>query len=268
MQEDRDNLEEKLTEKMLEASLLPAGDPLRNEFEAGISRQSEKAESLWLEMLQENERLRIDLRRVEIPEGLGASLLGLAQTPGYRWLSGLAAPGRLLKAAAVVLLALAFGGTLFYQLDTSEKNKKFKAVAELALDGHLHDQNVDVVTLDPAYLQSHLAGDIPFEIVMPAINSEFTLVGGRSCSMGAHPVLYTRWASREGRCSIFQFRSSDFGLPQQSGKEVIPGSKVNCPEARGRDCNTVVWSEAGRGYVLVADSTCALKSIASGSQKP
>ena len=268
MQEDRDNREEKLREKMIEASLLPAGDPLRNEFEAGISREGEGAESLWLELLEENERLRIVLRRLETPEGLEALLLGLSQAPGYRWLSGLAAPGNLLKAAAVVLLALAFGGTLFYRNMISEKNKNFEAVAVLALNGHLHDQDVTVITLDPGYLQSHLAGAIPFEIVLPVVNSEFTLVGGRSCSLGAYPGLYTRWASREGRCSIFQFRSSDFGLPQQSGKEVIPGSKVNCPEARGRDCNTVVWSEAGRGYALVADSTCALKCIASGSKQP
>ena len=44
---------------------------------------------------------------------------------------------------------------------------------------------------------------------------------------------------------------------------MIHSSKVDCQEAKNRDCNAVVWSEQGRGYALVADNCCASKTSAS-----
>ena len=75
---------------------------------------------------------------------------------------------------------------------------------------------------------------------------------GDACSMKTA-------ASSGGECT-------SSGCPEQKGKEVIHSSKVDCPGAKGRDCDAVVWSEQGRGYALVADSCCAMKCISGGSK--
>ena len=138
---------------------------------------------------------------------------------------------------------------------------------EYRLVNHVTDQDVTVITLDPDYLQEHLRSNIPFEIVLPAVNN-LSLIGGRPVSLGTHPVLYTRWASGSGRCSLYQFRSSDFNLPEQTEKEVVSNSRVNCPDARDKNCNVVIWTESGRGYALVADNQNAQNCVSSNGDKP
>jgi hypothetical protein len=253
-----------LRQAMIEASLLPPDDPRRCELEAEISRAGEWAESQWLQIQAENERLRLDLRRVTPPESLEKELLELPRKSAGE-LNRLIREHWLARAAAILLIAVVSGGIMYY-LNNRGGQGSLVELARLAIDNHVHNQDVTVITLNPEYLERHLAAAVPFKIVMPAVNSQYNLVGGRSCSLGTHPVVYTRWASREGCCSLFQFRCSDFDLPDQSGKEVIHSSKVDCPEAKGRDCNAVVWSEQGRGYALVADSSCAMKCISSGSK--
>ncbi len=251
---------------MIEASLLPPDDPRRGEIEAEISREGEWAEEEWLKIHAENERLRRSLRRITPPESLEKKLFELPRKSAgdsNRFLL----PHWLVRAAAALLLAIVSGGIMYY-LNHKRGQGSLVEVARLAIDNHVHNQDVTVITLNPEYLKRHLAGSVPFKIVVSAVNSRYNLVGGRSCSLGTHPVIYTRWASRDGRCSLFQFRSSDFGLPNQTGKEVIHSSKVGCPEARGRDCNAVVWSEQGRGYALVADSSYAMKYISNGTKLP
>ena len=254
-----------LRRAMIEASLLPPGDPRRCEVEAEIFRQGAWAENEWLDILAGDECLRLELRRVDPPENLEKRLLSLAQEPAGSGSGRFAVPQWLLRAAAVMLLAVVSGGIMFYS-NHKRGQGPLAEIARLAINNHVYNQDVSVITLDPRYLKRHLATTVPFEIVMPAVNAQYNLVGGRSSSLGAHPVVYTRWAGREGRYSLFQFRCSDFNLPEQTGKEVIHSSKVDCPGAKGRDCDAVVWSEQGRGYALVADSCCAMKCISGGSK--
>jgi len=254
-----------LRRAMIEASLLPPGDPRRCEVEAGICREGAWAEDEWLRIHSEDERLRLELRRVETPENLEKRLFSLAQEPAGSGSGRFAVPQWLLRAAAVVLLVVVSGGIILYS-NYKRGQGPLTEIARFAINNHVHNQDVSVITLDPRYLERHLAATVPFEIVMPAVNAQYNLVGGRSSSLGTHPVVYTRWAGREGRCSLFQFRCSDFNLPKQTGKEVIHSSKVDCPGVKGRDCDAVVWSEQGRGYALVADSCCAMKCISGGSK--
>ncbi|HLA38916.1 MAG TPA: hypothetical protein VJ417_02915, partial [Candidatus Glassbacteria bacterium] len=173
----------------------------------------------------------------------------------------------LLRLAAAAILIVAVGWSVSFYRGRSVLTHEVEKVAELALVNHVTDQDVTVITLDPDYLQEHLRSNIPFEIVLPAVNN-LSLIGGRPVSLGTHPVLYTRWASGSGRCSLYQFRSSDFNLPEQTEKEVVSNSRVNCPDARDKNCNVVIWTESGRGYALVADNQNAQNCVSSNGDKP
>lgn len=65
---------------MGEAACLPPEDPLRQQVEAEIARQGEWAEIEWLELLAQDERFRIGLRRVEVPEKLEQTLLTIPES--------------------------------------------------------------------------------------------------------------------------------------------------------------------------------------------
>ncbi len=88
---------------------------------------------------------------------------------------------------------------------------------------------------------------------------------GKKCALGTHPVIYTHWESPKGMYSLFQFRPVDFGLPQHVVKEVIHSSKVKNPAANGYPCHVAVWSEQGRGYVMVSENAEALECLSPAS---
>jgi hypothetical protein len=257
-----------LRNRMLEASFLEPGDPRRKEVEQSIAREGGWAEEEWVKLLEENRRLSLEVARVELPAALEKSLLAIATASGAAAAIEKMLGGRaFLRVAAVAVLTVAVGWAANLYLWRAGPVHEIETVAALALSNHVTNQDVTVITLDPQYLEKHLRAAVPFKIVMPAVNN-LSLIGGRSESLGTHPVVHTRWARGDGRCSLYQFRSSDFNLPEHTGKEVIPGSKVNCPVARDKNCNVVIWTESGRGYALVADSQNALDCVSNHGAKP
>jgi len=202
---------------------------------------------------------------VEIPSGLAESLLRVsAETDGVKYGKFISSP--LLRVAATVVLLVGLGSGLFYSREQSATEKKIAEVAELALDHFAHGSDVSVITLDPDYMARYLEGSVPFPVRMPVVENDLNLIGGSSGSLGAYPAVYTRWwhqAENQSDCAIIQFRSQDFGLPESVAKEVVHSSNVHCPSAKDMNCNVIVWSEGGDGYVLVADSACALHCLGS-----
>ncbi|MBW7998352.1 MAG: hypothetical protein FVQ81_17630 [Candidatus Glassbacteria bacterium] len=255
-----------LRRRMLEASMLPPDDPLRSELEAELAAEGDWARGEWLELLEENERIRLELLNVRVPEKLAGGLMQISAGSG----TGFAArtfASPVLRIAATVLLMIGFGGgALFFMRDNARTDRQIELIAELALESYVHDHDVSVITLDPGYLERNLEGTVPFQVKMPVVQSDLSLIGGRSSSLGAYPAVYTRWshqAGQQSRCAIIQFRSKDFGLPESAAKEVVQSSNVNCPSTLDKDCNVVVWSEGGNGYALVADSACAMHCLGS-----
>jgi hypothetical protein len=261
----RNDPKEILRLRMLEASLLPPTDPGRSELEAEIAAGESWARDEWLSLLEENERLRLELISVQIPEGLADSLMQTTTlSSGVKF--GKIVHSPLLRVAATVVLLLGFGSGLFYFREQAATEKRIAEVAVLALDHYVHGSDVSVITLDPDYMARYLESSVPFPVRMPAVESDLSLIGGSSGSLGAYPAVYTRWshqAKKQSNCAIIQFRSQDFGLPESVAREVVHSSNVNCPSAKGMNCNVVVWSEGGDGYVLVADSACALHCLGS-----
>ncbi len=251
--------------RMLEASLLSPTDPGRIEFEAEIAVGESWARDEWLCLLEENERMRLELISVRVPEGLAESLLQ-AQTLSSGAKFGLIISSPLLRVAATVVLLLGLGSGVFYFREQAATGRRIAEVAELALDHFVHGSDVSVITLDPDYMARYLEGSVPFPVRMPAVESELSLIGGSSGRLGAYPAVYTRWsyqAKKQSNCAIIQFRSQDFGLPESVAREVVHSSNVNCPSAKDMNCNVIVWSEGGDGYVLVADSACAMHCLGS-----
>ena len=135
-------------------------------------------------------------------------------------------------------------------------------LALLALNNHLNQSDVHVITWDPEYLERHLSRESDFRMVVPDVKPEFRLVGGSKGALGMHPAVYSRWQSPQGKCTVFQFRTTDFGLPEQARKEVISCQKCGGSAMKGCSCNVVIWSEQGRGYVLVAENCSVSDCIA------
>ncbi len=251
--------------RMLEVSMLPPGDPSRIELEAEITAGQGWARDEWLRLLEENELIRLELIAVEVPAGLAESLLLIRSSGEQRWFAKMIA-SPILRVAATVVLLLGFGSGVFYVREQAANDRKITELAKLALDHYVNDIDVSVITLDPNYMARYLEGSVPFAVKMPVVESDLSLIGGRSGSLGAYPAVYSRWshqARRQSVCSIIQFRSQDFGLPESVAREVVHSSNVNCPAAKDINCDVVVWSEEGNGYVLVADSACALHSLGS-----
>lgn len=259
---NRENIEKRL----LEASLLPGADPRRQEVEREVRESGGSLVGLWERTLRENALLREELRCLDPPEGFAGRLMRIpAAMSSGRLLEHFRLPYWMVSAAAVLMIGAFLGWTALRPAAGERASPlSLGKVASLALDRHVHEQEYSVITLSPEYFETSLASSVPFTVVLPAVDSDYRLVGGRSMSLDNHPAVCSRWTGRHGECSLFQFRSSDFGIPEHTDREVIHSDHVNCPAAAGRNCEVVVWSENGRGYALVSDSLGAMDCIPSG----
>jgi len=66
---------EQLRRAMAEAVALPTDDPARREVLARVREAGDWAQAEWVELVESDERLRMQLSRVEVPEGLARRLL-------------------------------------------------------------------------------------------------------------------------------------------------------------------------------------------------
>lgn len=250
---------ELLRKAMAEASLLSADDPVRRQLEQDVARSGEWAQREWLDLIREDENLRITLRQVEVAPGLLPRLLlipdrvpGIKQTHESLWLRWFNAIGatwrhRLLAAAclAFVVAAAAFwrAGSLPHE------DRRVETLALLAMQDHLNENNLAVRSTEPRRVESELANSLGFPVQLPELGDRFTLMGGRPCHLGGHLVAFTLWRTPGGGISsLFQFRLSDFGLSTLTRKLVVRSSE---PAASGAPCEVTVWPAGEHGYALV-----------------
>jgi hypothetical protein len=140
---------------------------------------------------------------------------------------------------------------LLHLLTAPGRNKSapLGMVAQLAMKDHLADRHVTTATSEPRVLESVLGRLLPFRVILPDLGPEMALKGGRRCTLGPHPVLYSLWAHSGRECSLFQFRPGDFGLPDKMEAVVL------VPEGQGEGeiCSVEIWVEESRGYALVGE---------------
>lgn len=240
---------------MEEVSMLPPEHPRRRAAEAEISRRGPWAEEEWLRILREEEELRLQLQRVSIPAGLEERLLAIPEEVALprRVLSG----RRLLAAVAGVVAVVLIAGAFFYGWCQQGHSEQVKALAWLAMNDHLKASPVTVETSERGELERALADRIPFPVVLPELGPKLKLVGGRRCRLAGKTVALTAWRGPGGeRFTLFQFRPDEFGLPPKVGTKI---SHRKTPSVAEYPCDVLVWTEAGRGYALVADRGSGLE---------
>ncbi|MBI2944933.1 MAG: hypothetical protein HYY25_12090 [Candidatus Wallbacteria bacterium] len=270
-----------LRQAMAEASVLPPDDPVRRQLEQDVARGPEWARQEWLELIRGDEALRIALRQVEVPPGLVPRLLLLAdqcappeagaepqvqrldsRPPGRMRSLGLFAGRRLALASSIALVVL----MVWFGISSlrSDKEATLQTLALLATQDHMNTPHLQVKGSDPRQVAEFLSSSMGFPVSFPALGPGHTLMGGRSCRLGSHPVAYTYWQGPGGPESLFQLRLEDFGVGSLTSRRVVhPAS----PAASRSPCEVVIWREPHGGYVLVRARTGALPEPGKSGRK-
>ncbi len=242
---------EQLEQRMQEAVWLPHEDPRRLEVLAAIAEAGEWAEQRWLELVLNDEKLRLRLRHVQPPPGMEQRLQSL--TPA-------SSPYVLLKiwryaGAMAAVIALALGGVWFF----SSVNRpggtvagSFDAFGRLAVEHYVLHKTAsepdDPTPVEQA--QAQLTKSLPFEVKLPPMPQGFKLIGSSPCPLGESAVACTRWV-REGRLYIlYQFRVEDYRL----SKDFTPLTVRSASQAStGQPLETRFWTQGKHAYALVAE---------------
>lgn len=245
----RTHPDESLHERMARAAALGPDHPLRHAITVEIAQADEPTQRDWLDLLRDDERLRLNLHRVEIPASLATALDGIPdQAPVAGRIGRSFRRHAPLALAAMVLLAL--GLTVALSLPGRMFDRTTQRIARAAMTTHAAQPVLTVRTDDPDQLIARLADHMHIALRMPNMEG-FALVGGAVSQIDGKHVLLSRW-TRDGRSySLYQFCSKDFGLSDDFDRRIL------CPfagENPDDPCRVIVWTEGHCAYAL-ADET-------------
>jgi len=232
--------------QMEHAVLLPENDPRRVAASADAQRTEVRAR-LWDAVLAEHRDLEDRLRDVPLPDGLVDRLRRIPSESSRprrerRWL-------RVMSLAAV--LAFTIGVGWYFSAGIGDgPDQPIETLAMLAALDHSSDPTLTVRTDDLSVLSSTLAKSAPFEIAIRPPVSGAMLDGGRLCSFGDRPIVYTRWRTASGGLALYQMEHRTFGIRPGLPPVDINAPKDGSPNSR---CRVRVWSDNRFAYVVVDD---------------
>lgn len=158
---------------------------------------------------------------------------------------------------AAAAVAVAFIVVAFFMFKKTDENQ-LDTIITLATNDHLNDRHLKVETADHKEFCQKIQPELPFEVITPELGQEIRLVGGRPCKIGTHPIVYSLWRSSNNDYSLFQFRLSDYGLPESDSPRMVkPKNSV----MEKSPCEVLYWTKNGFGFVLVADHGELLKGV-------
>ena len=230
---------------MSEAAILSPEAPQRRAVEAEIAREGEWAESEWMELLQLDEHLRIELQRVDAPAGLEEKLLAIPSesaksAPRLRWA---------VAAAAAVLLVIA-GSALFFLNDREASvNRRIANIGRIIIEDHAAgagEAPLAIETDDISALFAGMEDYVGFTPRSPELPPEYRLTGGRACVLAGRRVIYTRWIKDGREYSLCMFCPDDFGLPNEFPKQAVAGGA-------DKEYKALVWARNGCAFALVEE---------------
>ncbi len=244
---------DRLHRRIEEVAALPADDPLHKEVFRKVSQAEPWAEQYWLELLRNDEKLRLVLRHVHPPENLRERLLKIPSTTVLRRrnvrralvFAGMAA-ACLIVAVWLSLPVIRTGPTLT------------EATRALAALDHVKRPELTVKTAVSSEIVARLEAAVKFPISIPALGEEYDLLGGRVCKFGTMPIVYTRWQHRGRDHSLYQVRLADFDLPPEFTTQVVTVPPTPAEPAGHR---VRLWAEGDYAFALV----CEDKQAAEGS---
>lgn len=248
------------SDRMEEASSLPADDALRVEIERAVAGNGSSDAARWNDLLTEAQTIREALADVSVPTELHQRLLAIPETLPVKILTAAKDDKRLVGPLAWIVSAVVVVAVGILMLQPRQNDSRLETVALLAVNNHLNhvdDQHLHVETDDGSVFKSGLAGEIPFEVVVPRLNRKLALLGGRKCTLGAHPAALSLWKSGGDEYSVFQFRRNDLGIPPMPDGRFV---QLNDPAAGGAG-SAWVWTRGDFGFVLVGASKSPLKQL-------
>lgn len=237
-----------------EAALLPEGDPRRRVTIDGLGTDGAPREHLtraWLDILTENEALALRLRNVEVPTGVLERICAAPRAPRAAsralprgWPSGVVGG---MAVAAIVLVVVVWMVVPWGQRGTLRPSAE---LATLAAMDHAARPEMTILTDDLDALALALGDRVPYELGITSPGPGAVLVGGRVCTFGDRPLVYTCWHMDGRRVAVYQVRRGEFGLAAHQ-----PPSTMDVPARGSREsqCRASVWTDAEFGYVLVHD---------------
>lgn len=231
---------------MEEAALLPQDDPRRRAFVEALE-DSGADHRAWCEALARNEDLRLRLLGVDTPAELTERIRAVrgpevcaprSRQPAF--------VGAIL--AATVLIAITVG--LFASRHGTPADTAVYELAKLAAADHATLPGMTVETNDLGGLSLALGDSLPFDIAIKSPQPGAELLGGRLCSFGDRPIVYTRWRTEDGEVAVYQMEHQAFGLGPGLQPVDIGTSQIG---SSGSPCNVRVWSDDSFAYVAVED---------------
>lgn len=242
---------ERLRRRMGEAAPLPPDNAQRRAVEAEIAETDGWAEKEWLELLREDEQLRLELQRVPVPPGLEERLDAIPGQAPHSSASGLRRWFGLTAAA----LLIAVTGVLLYVNRMGAQAERLRSVAALSAEDHFEASELTVKTTERAAVATALSGEVPFKVKTPDLGQGFALLGARKCALDANAVILTRW-ERDGQTySLYQFCPTDFDLPLKFRRRIL--TPEGTPSG-GNSWQVLLWTEAGCAYALVSQEGATL----------
>lgn len=233
---------EQLKRDMEEVIALPESDEGRQGVLDRIADAGPQAEAYWLALVDEDEQLRMALRRVEMPADLKQRLVKI---PGQTQASSQAPVERPLysfRRWATSAAALILVGVSVFVLMQPQTVEATDSLAMMAITHH-NNQPADLplVSDNVQEVEQSLSKTIHFKVGIPKMDPGYKLVGGGKCALGGHSVIYTRWV-RDGKTyTLYQFCKHYFDIESD-----MPEHEVQ-PKTAGH-YKVSLWSK---------DKTCA-----------
>ncbi|MBI1367103.1 MAG: hypothetical protein GC162_00465 [Planctomycetes bacterium] len=242
---------EDLRRRMAECAVLPPDHPMRLEVVSEVLAAGRWAENEWVGLVAGDERLRLDLMRVQPPVALEQRLKNLLESPEAfdrgRWSIGRGTQRALIVLAAMVLLAatlwLGFGW-----LTPAGAEDRFEDFSIAAVEHQLMHRPMIVETSNPMELQRLLMGTVAFPFHVPDLRPQgYTLIGARPCHINGRDVIQSHWM-RDGKVySLYIFCPPDFQLPDRFDRRTL-----TAPIGRSsQSLQIVLWSDDHCGFALM-----------------
>ncbi len=241
--------------KLGEASALPPDDERRQAVEAEVARRGGWAQAQWLSLLEEGERMRLELARADAPAGLEERLLAIPADTRPPMLPR-TGPGRFVAIAALLLIVV---GAIWMlrPVDTRSLEERLNAVGVMAVNDHRNTHSWDVTAETADELATKLRPHIPFEVNIPREVGGLGVVGGRLCKLGGHPVAFSLWKG-QGPVTLLQIRRADFDLPA----DLAPRFMRPCRDGdRACEHDVLMFGRGEYVWVFVADDSRDLEVV-------
>jgi len=239
-----DRISDELRWQMEEAATLPPDAPKRQAVAREVTRLGAEAEAQWLELLQQDEKLRLELRGVDPPNGLHDRLLSEAPPTRARRASPLRRAA--IGAAALAILVTVLAGAMRW-LPSGEGHQP-AALAPRLVGDHSSEPALTVRADETTRLIERLRGASELPVHIPHLGDGYRLVGGRICRVDDEPAVYTRWRQGDRLHSLYQFNAEAIALDGSAKPH-----RVSVPrrDAAGPGYAVVFWPGHECVYALV-----------------